>query len=39
MVEREKKGRKDEGREIEEADGEGGKMRENRNKILHSNEI
>lgn len=27
MVEREKKGRKDEGREIEEADGEGGKMK------------
>lgn len=32
-------GRKDEWREKEEGDGKGGKMRENRNKILYSNEF
>ena len=37
--EKKKEGSKDEGREKEEGDGKGGKMRENRNKILYSNEI
>lgn len=37
--EKKKEGRKDEGSEGEEGDGEGGKTRENRNKVLYSNEI